>query len=313
MITNEMLSGDAVLNTLTDEQKTAIVAMSKNDEEVVIGNRFREVYNQLDATIARETGIARNGDEKTYLYLERAAKELAAKANSVDGLNAKVADLTKERDKLQKALAEGGADEQVTKQLAQAKKDLASVTQSYTELKATFDKSKAEHEAELLGIRIDNELAVARGGVKVKGDLPQQVTDAIMRQTVDKIKGMSPEYIEDGNGGKRLVFKDKDGAIIRNQEKQLEPITAGDLLKRELKAMGILDEGRKAAGSGTTPPTKTGDSVPVDVSTARTQTEAQDIIARQLMTKGMVNGSKDFQAAMDAAWKDNNISALPIK
>jgi hypothetical protein len=31
------------------------------------------------------------------------------------------------------------------------------------------------------------------------------------------------------------------------------------------------------------------------------------------MTKGMVNGSKDFQAAMDAAWKDNNISALPIK
>ena len=76
MITNEMLSGDAVLNTLTDEQKTAIVAMSKNDEEVVIGNRFREVYNQLDATIARETGIARNGDEKTYLYLERARAAL---------------------------------------------------------------------------------------------------------------------------------------------------------------------------------------------------------------------------------------------
>ena len=313
MITNEMLNGDAVLNTLTDEQKTAIVAMSKNDEEVVIGNRFREVYNQLDATIARETGIARNGDEKTYLYLERAAKTLAAKANSVDGLNAKVADLTKEREKLQKALSEGGADEQVTKQLAQAKKDLASVTQSYTELKASFDKSKAEHEAELLGIRIDNELAVARGVVKVKGDLPQQVTEAIMRQTVDKIKGMSPEYIDDGNGGKRLVFKDNDGAIIRNQEKQLEPITAGDLLTRELKAMGILDEGRKAAGRGTTPPTPKGDSVPVDVSTARTQTEAQDIIARQLMTKGMVNGSKDFQAAMDAAWKDNNISALPIK
>lgn len=308
-----MLNGDAVLNTLTDEQKTAIVAMSKNDEEVVIGNRFRDVYNQLDATIARETGIARNGDEKTYLYLERAAKELAAKANSVDGLNAKVADLTKERDKLQKALSEGGADEQVTKQLAQAKKDLTSVTQSYTELKATYDKSKAEHEAELLGIRIDNELAVARGGVKVKGDLPPQVTDAIMRQTVDKIKGMSPEYIDDGNGGKRLVFKDKDGAIIRNQEKQLEPITAGDLLTRELKAMGILDEGRRAAGSGTTPPAPKGDSVPVDVSTARTQTEAQDIIARQLMTKGMVNGSKDFQAAMDAAWKENNISALPIK
>ena len=80
MITNDMLTADAVLTGLTDEQKDAIVAMSKNDEEVVIGNRFREVYNQLDATIAKETGIARNGDEKTYVYLERAARELATKA-----------------------------------------------------------------------------------------------------------------------------------------------------------------------------------------------------------------------------------------
>ena len=108
MITQEMLAADAALSGLTDEQKNAICLISKNDEETVIGNRFREVYNQLDATIAKETGIARNGDEKTYLYLERAAKVLAAKANSVDGLNTKINELTKERDRLQKALAEGG-------------------------------------------------------------------------------------------------------------------------------------------------------------------------------------------------------------
>lgn len=307
-----MLNGDAVLNALTDEQRNAIVTMSKNDEEVVIGNRFREVYNQLDATIARETGIARNGDEKTYLYLERAARELAGKATAADALTTKVSELTKERDKLQKAIAEGGADEQLTKQLTQAKKDLANVTSQYTSLKADYDKAQAQHESELLGIRIDNELAIARGAVKVKGDLPQQVTDAIMRQVVDSIKAMSPEYIDDGNNGKRLVFKDSTGAIIRNKEKQLQPITAGDLLARELKTMGILDEGRQAAGAGTQPPTKGGESVPVDVTQARTQTEAQDIIARQLMKQGMVNGSKEFQTAMTAAWKDNNISALPF-
>ena len=106
MITQEMLAADAALSGLSEEQRNAILLMSKNDEEVVIGNRFREVYNQLDATIAKETGIARNGDEKTYLYLERAARQLAAKANSVDGLNAKINDLTKERERLQKALEE---------------------------------------------------------------------------------------------------------------------------------------------------------------------------------------------------------------
>ena len=112
-----MLVADAVLNGLTDEQKNAIVLMSKNDEETVIGNRFREVYNQLDATIAKETGIARNGDEKTYLYLERAAKTLAAKANSVDGLNERIATLTKERDSYKKTIENGVADEQMKKAL----------------------------------------------------------------------------------------------------------------------------------------------------------------------------------------------------
>lgn len=141
MITNEMLSADAALNGLTDEQKNAIITMSKNDEDVVIGKRFSEVYNQLDATIAKETGIARNGDEKTYNYLERAARALATKANSVDGLNSKIAELTKEREKLQKALEEGG-DDAVKKQLAQATKDLEAVRKQYDAVKADNEKLK---------------------------------------------------------------------------------------------------------------------------------------------------------------------------
>ena len=149
MITIEMLAADAALAGLTDEQKNAIALMSKNDEEVVIGNRFREVYNRLDESIAKETGIPRNGDEKTYNYLERAARQLAAKANSVDGLNTKIADLTKERDKLKQQVAEGG-DEATRKQLAQAQKDLDAVRTQYDTLKADFDKAKTDHAAEIL-------------------------------------------------------------------------------------------------------------------------------------------------------------------
>jgi hypothetical protein len=125
---------------------------------------------------------------------------------------------------------------------------------------------------------------------------------------------MTPDYIDDGRGGKRLVFKDAQGAIMRNPEKQLEPYTAGELLQRELKAMGILDEGRRAAGGGTEPTAGGGGGgAVVDVSAARTQTEAQEIIAQALMKQGMTNGSKEFQEAMTKAWRDNNIAKLPIK
>ena len=314
MITQEMLAADAALSGLTDEQRNAIVLMSKNDEEVVIGNRFREVYNQLDATIAKETGIARNGDEKTYLYLERAAKTLAAKANSVEGLNTKVNELTKERDNLRKALEEGG-DETIKKQLSQANKDLNAVRQQYDALKGDFDKMKNDHAAELLGIQIDNVLAGAQVGIKYKAEFPQAAVETLVSQALAKVKGMSPEFIDDGKGGKRLVFKGAEGEILRNSENHLEPYTAEELLKKELRTMGILDEGRKATGTSTTTTTTktTSTGVPVDVSMAKTQNEAENIIHNQLNAQGLVRGSKAYQEAMTQAWKDNNISSLPIQ
>ena len=314
MITIEMLAADAALAGLTDEQKNAIALMSKNDEEVVIGNRFREVYNKLDETIAKETGIARNGDEKTYLYLERAAKTLAAKANSVDGLNTKIADLTKERDKLKQQVAEGG-DEATRKQLAQAQKDLDAVRTQYDTLKADFDKAKTDHAAELLGVQIDNVLAGAQAGLKFKPEFPQAATDTLLAQALMKIKGMNPDFIDDGKGGKRLVFKGENGEIARDPENHLEPYTAEALLKKELRAMGILDEGRKANGTSTTQPQQQQQQggAPVDVSMARTQQEADNIIHNQLNAQGLVRGSKKYQEAYDAAWRDNNINTLPVK
>ena len=313
MITVEMLAADAALAGLTDEQKNAIALMSKNDEEVVIGNRFREVYNKLDETIARETGIARNGDEKTYLYLERAAKELATKANSVEGLNTKIADLSKERDRLKEQIAKGG-DEALRKQLEQATKDLDGVRKQYDTLKADFDKAKTDHAAELFGIQIDNVLAGAKAGLKFKPEFPQAATDTLLAQALVKVKGMNPDFIDDGKGGKRLVFKGENGEIARDPENHLEPYTAEALLKKELRAMGILDEGRRAAGVSTTQPQQhqqQGSSV--DLSMARTQQEADNIIHSQLNAQGLVRGSKKYQEAYDAAWKENNIISLPVK
>jgi hypothetical protein len=287
--------------------------MSKNDEEVVIGNRFREVYNKLDETIARETGIARNGDEKTYLYLERAAKELATKANSVEGLNTKIADLSKERDRLKEQIAKGG-DEALRKQLEQATKDLDGVRKQYDTLKADFDKAKTDHAAELFGIQIDNVLAGAQAGLKFKPEFPQAATDTLLAQALAKVKGMNPDFIDDGKGGKRLVFKGENGEIARDPENHLEPYTAEALLKKELRAMGILDEGRQAAGAGTHKPNQQQQQgAVVDLSLARNQQEADDILRKQLGAQGLIRGSKAYQDAYDAAWKEHNIIALPIQ
>lgn len=314
MITIEMLNTQQELAGLTDAQKQAIALLSKNDEDVVIGNRFREVYNQLDATIAKETGIARNGDEKTYLYLERAARELAAKANSVTGLNAKITELTNEKNRLQKAIDEGTQDENLKKQLSQAQKDLANVTEKFNTLKADYDKAKSDHAAELLGIKIDNEISRATAGIKFKADLPETATKVLLQQAIAKVKGLKHEFIDDGKGGKTLQFKNADDSVMRNAENSLLPYTAGELVTRELKAMGVLDEGRQQQGGGTDVPkvVKTAEGIVIDITGAQTRTQATEMITQALLKQGIANGSAEFQEAMTKAWKDNNVEALPM-
>lgn len=312
MITREMLNGDTVLGSLSEEQINAIVTLSKNDEEAVIGARFREVYNRLDQTIADSTGIARDGDEKTYTYLERAAKQLAAKANSVDGLTVKINELTRERDRYKKAVEDGTADDQIKKQLAQAQADLTNIRQMYDTLKSESDAMKEQHATELMNMKLDNALRGSLGGIKFKPEYSQAVTDVIVANAIDKLKGMNPEFKEDGT----LIFKDANGAVLSNPENHLNPYTATELLTKELKQMGVVDEGRKAQGGGTSAPSGGGGGGQFyDLSMAKSQSEAHEIIHASLMQRGYVNGTDEYEAALSQAWKDNNdfIKSLPTQ
>ena len=216
---------------------------------------------------------------------------------------------------MKKAIEANTGDEKLKKDLAQAIKDLDAIKNQYNTLKADYDKQKNDHAAELLNFRIDNEIAAAKGGIKFKAELPETATSVLLAQAVGKVKALKHEFIDDGNGGQRLVFKDANDAIMRNAEKQLEPYTIGDLLVKELKLMGVLDEGRQQRGAGTQPPVTLNQqgAIVIDLAGLMTQTEAQELIAQTLMNKGLTTGSKAFQEAMNKAWADNNISALPIK
>lgn len=315
-LTQQILAATAELSGLTEAQINAIITLSQNDENSVLGTRIGEIYRQMDATIASATGVQRNGDEKTYNYLERATKEIAEKAKGVDGLNSQIAALTKEKARLEKVIAEGTGDAETKKALAQAQKDLAAVTKQFTDLHTEYETAKANHATELFNVKIENELSVATANIKFKPELPQSVTGVILNQAIAKIKGMNPEYIDNGNGGKVLAFKDGNGAIMRNPDNMLNPYTATDLIAKELKTMGVLDEGKPKPGGGTEPPKggrggNGGNGGIIDVSGARNRVEAYDAISNALMQQGMTVGSAEFDAAMTQAWKDNNVSSLP--
>lgn len=315
-LTTELLNANAATAALTDEQKNAIVEMSRNDETAVIGQKTGEIYGGLDADILAASGIAKNGTEKTYDYAKRVIGEIKGQAGNAAELQNKVSELEKEKTRLEGVIAKGGADAETKRQLDQTKADLANVTKQYTDLKTNYDKANTEHAKELFGLRIDGEFAKATSNIKFKADLPASVTSVLMQQAIAKVKGMNPEYIDDGNGGKVLAFME-NGTPKRNPENNLRPYTATELISAELKTMGVLEDGRRQTGAGSAGG-KGGNaagSKTVDISGATSQDQAHEIIAKQLMQQGLVNGSKEFNDAMSAAWKENRdvLKALPIR
>ena len=201
-LTSELLKANAATAGLSDDQVKAVVEMSQNDENSVIGQKTGEIYGGLDADILAASGIAKEGAERTYDYAKRVIGQFKAQAGDAAGLNKQISDLTKEKARLEKVIAEGGADAETKAALTRAKTDLTNVTKEYTELKAKFDKSEETHKAALFGLQLDGEFAKASAGLKFKADLPAAVTDVLMQQAIAKVKGMNPEYIDDGKGGK---------------------------------------------------------------------------------------------------------------
>ena len=309
MITADILRANEQLAKLTDEQISSIVTLSTNDVNAEIGKKIGELYRQLDTTIDTSTGIARNGDEKTYNYLERAIKELKGGMPNVDEMKGKIKTLTEEKTRLEALISEGSKDTETAKLLNQAKAELKSTKDLYIGLQTKLDEQAKTHKTELFGLRVENELTNALNGLKFKAEIPANVTKTFVNAAISKVKGLNPDYVDDVNGGKRLVFRDANGVAISNPT-NLAPYTAAELLGNELKDIIAI---KGAKGTGTQVDGGGSNNDTVTIGNARTQQEAMTIISKSLCAQGLTAGSKEFQTKLDAAWAENKVKSLPVK
>ena len=309
MITADILKANEHLAKLTDEQIASIVTLSTNDVNAEIGKKIGELYRQLDTTIDTSTGIARNGDEKTYNYLERAIKELKGGMPNVDEMKGKIKTLTEEKTRLEALVSDGSKDTETAKLLNQAKAELKSTKDLYIGLQTKLDEQAKTHKTELFGLRVENELTNALNGLKFKAEIPANVTKTFVNAAISKVKGLNPDYVDDVNGGKRLVFRDANGVAISNPT-NLAPYTAAELLGNELKDIIAI---KGAKGTGTQVDGGGGNNDTVTIGNARTQQEAMTIISKSLCAQGLTAGSKEYQTKLDAAWAENKVKSLPVK
>lgn len=298
MLTLETLKQNTALQGLTDEQFNAIAEMSKNDENVVIGNRIGALHGQYDADILSVTGISKKDGEKSYDYAKRI-----------------LSDYKKQVTDLQSQIAKGNGDDALKQQLKDTKAQVTQLQAKLTEKVTEIANNQANFDKQLKDTHVDYAFKAATAGLKFKQGITEPIQQTLLSAAKAEIlsKG-TPDFIDNGKGGKSLVFRNADGNILNNPKNNLNPFTIQELIM-ETALKDVIDTNRVVTGGGTGNggSGKGGNSVSIDFSGIRSQVEADRAIESYLLSQGLTRDSQEFADKSLQIRTENNIAELPIK
>lgn len=315
MITVEMLTQNAALSGLTEAQKAVIAEMSRNDENTVIGTKIGALHGQYDADILSITGIAKNAGEKSYDYAKRVLTDYKGQLGSVTELQDKLAKAEKAVTDLQAKIQKGEGDEALRQQLKDTKAQVTQLQAQLTAKETELATEKTKYDTDLKNVHIDYAFVAATNGLKFKAGITEGVQKVLVNAAKAEVlaKG-TPDFIDDGQGGQRLVLRDANGIILNNPKNNLNPYTLQELVM-ETSLKDVLDTGKQQTGGGTGPLTGggTGGNTVLDLSAAKSQVEADKIISNHLLANGLTRDSVEFAEQSMQLRNENNVGALPLR
>lgn len=315
MLTIEMLRQSSDLAGLTDNQLNAIAEMSRNDENTVIGTKIGALHGQYDTDILNITGIKKKDGEKSYDYAKRVLGEYKTKAESAKTIQTQLTAAQAQVAELQSKLEKGAGDETLKQQLKDAK---AQVTQLQTQLQTKeteFNTKKAEFDKTIKDIHVDYAFQAATAGLKFKSGITEPIQKTLLNAAKAEVlaKG-TPDFIEDGQGGKKLVIRGADGNILNNPKNNLNPYTLQELVM-ETSLKDVVDTGRQQTGGGTGGfgSGSGGTGGTLDLSGIKSQVEADKAIEAHLLANGLTRDSQEFADQSMQLRTENNVASLPIR
>lgn len=314
MLTVEIINQNEILNSLTEDQKKVITELSKNDENAVIGSKIGALHGQYDNDIFSITQIKKNDGEKSYDYAKRVLTDYKNKIDSDKVLQSKLDEANIENASLKAKIAEGKGSEVISQQLKDSKAQVSQL-QSQLELKTKeFSDEKLKLENKIKDIRVDYEFQSAVSDIKFKPEISENIRRIVLNSAKNEVlaKGI-PEFIENGNGGSVLVLRGADGNILNNPKNGLNPYTLKELVM-ETSLRDAIDPTIVKTGGGTGGKrVKNSLTNIVDISSAKSQIEADNIITKQLLSEGLTRDSEEFQARSLEMRIANKVSELPLR
>lgn len=316
MLTIEMLRQNASLTGLTDAQLTAIAEMSRNDENTVIGTKIGALHGQYDSDILSITGIAKNNGEKSYDYAKRVLNDYKSQIGSTATIQAQLANAQKEVQTLKDKLAAGAGDETLKQQLKDAKAQVTQLQTQLTTKETEFNEAKTKLEGQIKDVHVDYAFQAATGALKFKAGITEGVQKILLASAKAEVlaKG-TPDFVDDGKGGKTLVFRGADGNVLNNPANNLNPFTVQELVM-QTSIKDVVDTGKQQPGGGTKPIVISGGgggATLLDLSNVKNQLDADKAIESYLLSNGLTRDSAEFAEQSLQLRTENKVSELPIR
>ena len=311
-LTPDVLKSNEVLSTLSEDQLSAITSLSVNDEKSVISTKIGEHHGLIERDVKEVSGIEKNQGEKSYEYMKRVLSSYKESSGNSSELQTKISDQEAKIQQLEKSISDGSTDTVTIQKLKDAEGKLSQLQNQYDTDKNTWETEKNSFTEKITGIQVNSEFNKATAGLKFKAGYPESVQKTLLNSTKDSILSKyKPDWVE-ADGSKVMVFRDDKGEIVRNRANGLNPYTASELIMDSLKE--VVDSGKNTTGAGTGNTSKSDDSVgSADISGAKTQVEADQLIVKHLLQIGETRGSASFAEKQRKIRDQNNISKLPIR
>ena len=306
MLTVEKLKENEALKGLGDEQLRAIEVLSATDETEVIGKKVGEIHTQYDNDIKAITGLDKPQGVKTYDHLKTVLGNYKTQSESNAALNAKITSLEGDIANYKELIKDGKGNEALNKELKDAQDKLKLLQTTYESDKDAWTKEKSEFSKKQDDLMFNYEFNTSISGLKFKKEYPASVQDVLKENAKNKILvEYTPEWVTTGTS-KKLVFRDSNGAIVLNPENKLEPYTLAELAAKTLK--DTLDNTKE--GTGTKPINK---DVPLDISSAKTQIEAHEIISKMVLAEGILKTDPSFATRLKELSSLYGVDKLKIR
>jgi len=328
MLTKELLKSDAKLAGLTDEQLTVIETLSRNDEDQVIGQKTKEIWDSVDTDLKQLTGKEKPGGVKSYDHLKTVVTELKKTADSagdVKKLTDQIKTLENEKADLQDKLKKGSNDEALKTQIASLEQRVKDKESELTKVKSTLEEEKTAltkkletQQAQAVELQLNHafDAHLVDNKIKFKGTIPEDLLkETLTNRKAQLMQTLKPDWVDDGSGGRTLVFRDDKGEIMRNKENGLNPFTAGELFVQKIG--DLIDGGQQQRGGGTKPPAGGGGGgtpTNLDLSGVKNQIQADELIVSHILTNEKIaKTDPQFAERQKAIREEYKVAELPIR